>query len=148
MGYEGNIFLAGPRSILAAVPKWRGFYSDPDPRGGLPIAKMVQSNTSCRGLLNMISLNDILRRREAILAAAAEHGAHNLRLFGSVVRGQVREGSDLDVLVALDPDRSLLDHVALIQDLEDLLGCRVDVVNESVLHRSIRDRVLAEALPL
>lgn len=96
----------------------------------------------------MISLNDILRRREAILAAAAEHGAHNLRLFGSVVRGQVREGSDLDVLVALDPDRSLLDHVALIQDLEDLLGCRVDVVNESVLHRSIRDRVLAEALPL
>lgn len=96
----------------------------------------------------MVSLNDILLRREAILALAAEHGAHNLRLFGSVVSGQVRQDSDLDVLVALDADRSLLDHVALIQDLEDLLGCRVDVVNESVLHRAIRDRVLAEALPL
>ncbi len=96
----------------------------------------------------MVSLNDILLRREAILTVAAEHGAHNLRLFGSVVRGQIREGSDLDLLVALDADRSLLDHVALIQDLEDMLGCRVDVVNERALHRTIRDQVLAEALPL
>jgi hypothetical protein len=98
--------------------------------------------------MNMVSLNDILQRREAILALAAEHGARNLRLFGSVVSGQAREDSDLDVLVSLDEGRSLMDHVALIQDLEDLLACRVDVVNETALHRAIRARVLAEALPL
>jgi hypothetical protein len=96
----------------------------------------------------MVCLNDILKRRDEILRVAAGHGAHNLRLFGSVVRGQADEKSDLDLLVCLDQDRSLMDHVALVQDLEDLLGCRVDVVNQEALHQAIRTRVLAEAVPL
>ena len=54
----------------------------------------------------------------------------------------------MDLPVRLDEDRSLVDHVALIQDLEGILGCRVDVVNERAIHTAIRDRVLAEAVPL
>lgn len=96
----------------------------------------------------MVSMNDILARREDILRVAARHGARHLRLFGSVVRGEQGTGSDVDLLVHLDEDRSLLDHVALIQDLGDLLGCKVDVVNDEVLHHAIRDRVLEEAVPL
>ena len=96
----------------------------------------------------MVTLNDINDRREAILQIAARHGASNVRIFGSVARGQAREGSDLDILVQLQEDRSLLDHVALMQDLEDLLGCRVEVVNDRALHRLIRDQILAEAVPL
>jgi hypothetical protein len=96
----------------------------------------------------MVSLADVRVRRDEILRIAARYGASDLRLFGSVVRGQARPTSDLDLLVRLDEGRSLLDHIALIQDLEDALGCHVDVVNERALHGAIRDRVLAEALPL
>ena len=96
----------------------------------------------------MISLGSILARRREILRLAASHGARNPRLFGSVARDAAGEGSDLDILVQLDGDRSLIDHIALVQDLEDLLDCRVDVVNETALEPTIRDRVLAEAVPL
>jgi predicted nucleotidyltransferase len=96
----------------------------------------------------VVTLNDINERREAILQIAARHGANNVRIFGSVARGKAREGSDLDLLVRLQEDRSLLDHIALMQDLEDLLGCRVEVVNDRALHRLIRDQILAEAVPL
>ena len=96
----------------------------------------------------MVSMDHILGRREAILRIADRYGARNVRVFGSVARGQAVEGSDLDILVRLDDNRTLLDHVALMQDLEDLLGCRVDVVEDRALHRLIRDRVLAEAKPL
>jgi len=96
----------------------------------------------------MVALSDILGRRDEILRVAARHGAHHVRVFGSVVRGEAGEDSDVDFLVRLDADRSLIDHVALMQDLEDLFGCRVDVVTERALHRLIRDCVLAEAVPL
>jgi len=96
----------------------------------------------------MVSLNDIREKREAILRLAAIHGAGHLRVFGSVVRAENTAASDIDLLVRLDANRSLLDHIALAQDLEDVLGCRVDVVNESSLDRGVRDRVLAEAQPL
>ena len=96
----------------------------------------------------MVSMENILGRRDAILRLAAQHGARDVRVFGSVARGQAVEGSDLDILVRLDDNRTLLDHVALMQDLEDLLGCRVEVVEDRALHRLIRDRVLAEATPL
>jgi predicted nucleotidyltransferase len=96
----------------------------------------------------MAALKDILNRRDEILRVAAKHGARNVRLFGSVVRGEAKESSDVDVLVKLDEDRSLLDHVALKQDLEDLLGCKVDVVTEGALHKLLRDRILQEAVPL
>jgi hypothetical protein len=96
----------------------------------------------------MVALSDILSRRDEILRVATRHGAHHVRVFGSVVRGEAGEDSDVDFLVRLDRDRSLIDHVALMQDLEDLFGCRVDVVTERALHRLVRDRVLAEAVPL
>ncbi len=86
--------------------------------------------------------------REAILRLAARHGASNVRVFGSVARGEAGPGSDLDLLVSLAPGRGLLDHVALWQDLEDLLHCKVDVVSEKALHWYIRERVLEEAAAL
>jgi len=87
-------------------------------------------------------------KRQEILAIAAKHGAHNLRIFGSVARGEDGPESDLDILVEMEPGRSLMDHVALTQDLEDLLQRKVDVISERALHWYIRDRVLAEAVPL
>lgn len=96
----------------------------------------------------MATLDEITDRREEILRIARRHGARNVRLFGSIVRGEARGQSDLDVLVELEEDRSLLDHVALKQDLEDLLGCEVDVVTEKALHRLLRDRITKEAVPL
>lgn len=96
----------------------------------------------------MVALNDILSRRDEILRVAAKHGAHRVRVFGSVVRNEANTESDVDFLVELDEDRSMLDHIALIRELEDVVGCRVDVVAEDDLHRAIRDRVLAEGVPL
>jgi predicted nucleotidyltransferase len=95
-----------------------------------------------------MSTEELRARRDHILSIAARHGARNVRLFGSVVRGQAGPDSDVDFLVEMDGDRSLLDHVGLIQDLEDYLGRKVDVVSERALHWFIRDRVLAEAVPL
>ncbi|MBE3100315.1 MAG: nucleotidyltransferase family protein [Planctomycetes bacterium] len=98
--------------------------------------------------MTMVALNDILDKREEILRIAARHGARNVRVFGSVVRGDAVGDSDVDFLVRLDDNRSLIDHIALIRELEDLIGCRVDVVTEDALHRVIRARVLAEGVPL
>jgi predicted nucleotidyltransferase len=86
--------------------------------------------------------------REKILELAARHGASNIRVFGSLARGEGTEGSDLDLLVTLEDTRSLLDLVALKQDIEDLLHRPVDVVTEPALSPYIRGRVLAEAVPL
>jgi hypothetical protein len=87
-------------------------------------------------------------KRGEILSLAARHGARNVRVFGSVARGEAGPESDVDFLVDMEPGRSLLDHVALQQDLEDLLGREVDVVSQRALHWYIRDRVLKEAVPL
>ena len=93
--------------------------------------------------------DELLRmKREDILRIAARHGARNVRLFGSVARGEIGPESDIDFLVEMEEGRSLLDHVALWQDIEELLGCQVDVVSERALHWYIRDRVLREAVPL
>ncbi|MFA5294514.1 MAG: nucleotidyltransferase family protein [Methanoregulaceae archaeon] len=84
-------------------------------------------------------------KREDILRIASRYGAGNIRVFGSVQRDEDTEGSDVDLLVDFERGRSLLDQVGLIQDLEDLLGCRVDVVTEAGLHWYIRDRIRREA---
>jgi uncharacterized protein len=96
-----------------------------------------------------MNLYDLLRtRREEIIRVAAQHGARNVRIFGSVARGEARPDSDVDILVDVDPGRSLLDLGALLVDLEDLLGCDVDVVTEPVLRPRLRQRVIREAVPL
>lgn len=96
-----------------------------------------------------MGIGELLRdKREAMLRIAASHGASHVRVFGSVARGEATPVSDVDLLVELEPGRSLLDHIALQQDLEDLLGRKVDVLTENALHWYVRDRVLAEAVPL
>lgn len=87
-------------------------------------------------------------KREDILRIAAQHGAHNVRVFGSVGRGDARSDSDVDLLVELEPGRSLLDLGGLLMDLQDLLGREVDVVTDKGLRDRIRARVLKEAVPL
>ena len=98
---------------------------------------------------DMVTL-DTLRseRKEEILRLAERRGAHNLRVFGSVARGEANESSDLDLLVAWEPGRSLLDHAGLVQDLQVLLGMKVHVGTEKSLHWYVRDRILREATPL
>ncbi len=87
-------------------------------------------------------------KREEILRIAASHGARNIRLFGSVSRGEAGPKSDVDILVRLEPGRSLLDIIAIKQDLEDLIGCEVDVVTENAISPYIREQVLKEAVSL
>ena len=91
---------------------------------------------------------ELQSRRVDILRLADRHGASEVRVFGSVARGDAGPDSDVDLLVKMAPERSLLDHVALWQDLEDLLGRKVDLVSEKALHRLIRDQILKEAVPL
>ena len=86
--------------------------------------------------------------RQEILRLAQKYGARNVRIFGSVARGDAREDSDIDVLVDLESGRSLLDLGGLLMDLQDLLGCRVDVVTTKGLRDRIRSRVLEEAVSL
>jgi predicted nucleotidyltransferase len=92
--------------------------------------------------------NLILDKGEEILRVSRQHGARRVRIFGSAVRGQADETSDLDILVEMETRTSLLDIVAIQQDLEDLLGCKVDVVTESALSPYIRENVLKEARTL
>jgi predicted nucleotidyltransferase len=87
-------------------------------------------------------------KRQEILRIASENGALNVRVFGSVARGEADETSDIDFLVDMEPRRSLFDLGGLQYDLQALLGCPVDVVTERGLKARIRDRVLKEAVPL
>lgn len=88
------------------------------------------------------------RHRTQIRKLAAKHGATDVRVFGSVARGEADQGSDIDLLVRMEPGRSLFDLGALVMDLEDLLGCRVDVVTEAGLRPRIREHVLRDAVPV
>ena len=96
----------------------------------------------------MISGVELRNKRNDIIEVAANHGARNLRVFGSVARGETTPASDLDLLINLDPGRTLLDLIAVKQDLEDLLGCAVDVVTEDAVSPHIRDQVLKDAVSL
>ncbi len=96
-----------------------------------------------------MELNKLLKeKRQEIIQLAARHGATNVRVFGSVARGEADASSDLDVLVDLEPGRSLLDLGGLLMDLQQLLGREVDVVTAKGLRARIRERVLKEAVPV
>lgn len=87
-------------------------------------------------------------KRELIFDAAARNGANNIRVFGSIARGDASDESDIDFLVEFEKGRSALDEVGLIEELEKLLARKVHVVTSGALHRVIRDKVLSEAIPL
>ncbi len=96
-----------------------------------------------------MGISELLKeKREAILRIAAKHGARNVRVFGSAARGEADEESDLDLLVEMEPGRSLLDHAALWLELQEVLGRRVDVVSDRGIKARIRERVLREAVLL
>jgi len=99
-------------------------------------------------IAKMVTRNDIFNRREEIIAIARRYGASDIRIFGSVARGDATEASDLDVLVRLEPGRSLLDQGGLLMDLRDLLGINVDVVDEDALSGRFGQIVSKEAIPL
>lgn len=93
-------------------------------------------------------LDQVMRQRDAILHLATQRGARNVRLFGSVARGDARDDSDIDFLVDLAPGRSLLDLGGLLMDLQSLLGRPVDLLTEEGLRPRIRSYVLRDARPL
>lgn len=88
----------------------------------------------------------IATRRDEILRIAARHGVRNIRLFGSVARGDAGPESDVDFLVDVGPEHSAFFPGGLVADLEDLLGRRVDVVEPDGLHPLVRDRILRDAV--
>ena len=87
-------------------------------------------------------------KREEILRICAKRGARNVRIFGSFARGEARPDSDVDFQVEMAAGRSPFDIARLTVDLEDLLRCEVDLVEQTALHWYIRDRILEEAVPL
>ena len=96
----------------------------------------------------MITSELLAARRQDILSIAARYGAHNVRVFGSMARGDATMSSDVDFLVDMEPGRSLFDLGGLLIELEVLLGREVDVITERSLRDRIRARVLNEAVPL
>jgi predicted nucleotidyltransferase len=96
----------------------------------------------------VITKDDIIKRREEIIALAKQYGASDVRIFGSVARGDAIESSDLDLLVRFEPERSLFDQGGLLMDLRDLLGIKVDVVSEGALSGRFGQIVRREAVPL
>ena len=90
----------------------------------------------------------LVDRRKEILGIAWKYGAVNVRVFGSVARGEDTEQSDVDLLADFDHPHSLLERVGLTLDLEELLGRQVQVVTEPALHPLLRDSILGQAVPL
>jgi predicted nucleotidyltransferase len=98
--------------------------------------------------MHSAALRQLLRdRRNEIIAVAARRGASNLRIFGSIARGEEHAGSDIDFLVDFEPSRSLVDLAGLILDLQELLGVPVDVVEASTLRAEDRD-IVGDALAI
>jgi uncharacterized protein len=107
----------------------------------------------CRTLIVMengdMTLEELRRsKREEILRIARNYGAHNIRVFGSLARGEQRAGSDIDFLVDLDPERTLMDLGGLLMELQEMLQIPVDVATEKMLQTKVRDQVLHDAVPL
>jgi len=94
------------------------------------------------------TLETLRKRRDEILEIARRHGAKKIRVFGSIARGESGEESDIDLVVEYEPGTSLMDHGELIMDLQETLGCRVDVVSERGMRDRMKSRVEAEAVPL
>jgi len=95
-----------------------------------------------------LTLEDLRARRDEILAIAERHKAHNVRVFGSVARGEAGPGSDVDLLVTYRQNASLFDVAGLWLDLKEFLNCDVDVVDDAAIKARLRDSILQTAVPL
>ena len=91
-------------------------------------------------------IKSVENKRDEILRIAGRYGATNIRIFGSTARGEGGPESDIDLLIDLEHGRSLLDLIAIKQDLQDLLGCKVDVVTEAAISPRIRDEIIDQAV--
>jgi uncharacterized protein len=149
---RANWQLSSPASSCRKAPK---------PRNGVGLLWLTGETANSAALTSQFACVlpwqneggmtlESLRRasRDTILATAASHGAGNVRVFGSVARGEADALSDLDLLVDMDHDRSLMDIGGLLMDLQAQLNTKVDVATERMLRREIRERVLSEAIPL
>jgi len=96
----------------------------------------------------MNTLELIQDKKSDILAIAARHGAKNIRLFGSVARGEDNEASDIDLLVSMEKNRSLYDLIGLQQDIQQILKRRVDVLTDKSINRYLQAQILQEAISL
>jgi uncharacterized protein len=96
----------------------------------------------------MTRLEQLRQKRDDILAIADKYGATNLRIFGSVARGDDRPDSDIDILIDQEHRWSLFDHIGMMQDLEDLLGCKVDLATADALRERIKARIFQDAIVL
>jgi len=96
----------------------------------------------------MLTQETVRQHRDAILAIAKRYGASDIRIIGSVARGEATESSDLDLIVRFEPDRSLFDHGGLLMDLQDLLGVKVDIISEGGMRERFRNHVMREAVAL
>lgn len=96
----------------------------------------------------MLTLEQLREKREALIALADRHKAENVRVFGSVARGEENENSDVDILVHFRPGASLFDLMDLKEDTEELLGLEVDIVSDRGLSPLLASRILGEARPL
>ena len=94
------------------------------------------------------TLEALKRRRDVIYVIASQYGAKNIRVFGSVARGDAGPQSDIDLVVDFEPGTSLMDHGALIMDLQEELGCRVDIISARGMRDRMRSRVESEAVEL
>jgi uncharacterized protein len=99
-------------------------------------------------MMGMDTRTMLQSQRNEILSIAARYGARNVRVFGSVARGDARPDSDVDILVDMEPGRSLFDLGGLLSELQTLLGVDVDVITEKGLRPRIRAQVIREAVPL
>lgn len=114
----------------------------------LPSVACLSPDDSCiMRMEKAMTLEELLKnKRQEILKIAEKHGAYNVRVFGSVARGEAGAGSDVDFLVDMQQGRNLLDMGGLLMDLQDYLGVEVDLVTEKGLRQRIRQHILDEAV--